>query len=625
MEKGYYVDPDADGWKPPWKAERDRRQDELRKELEVPCDDLDFAGDKRGFKSTNADVHPSHMLSNDSAGTMANSRQYKEGVARRKAFLEACADGATIPQALKQTGTRKGTYDAWRARWPLWALQLDQVRGVINVKSSLVRHVDFVDFRKRYFGYETYLHQLAIIKAIENTPPQGITMVLVPPEHGKTSVIEDWICYKIACNPNVRIGIVSEGQQHARKIMRRVKARMMSASAYVSDFGPFYFPDMAKSGKPWSADMMTVALATHDERDYTIVACGWRSAVAGSRWDYLLVDDIMSMKNLGQVKDVVDTFRQDFLTRPGTKGRTVITGTRVAVGDFYDVMKREENPITGEKVVTEVVELPALDVMTGESLCPEMWPVEALIRKRTIVGEEVWWRNYQQQPRANVLATFRPTDIEPALNEYLDSGVPLPGGIQILSLDPALGGGNVLTCLSYNATRIRIVDQVEDRNLARTEQIIARITDFVERYHPNTLVIEANAFQRGLGNDDRILALAAEFGFRVLPHLTGSGGFRKQDEIMGIARMATTFRKQVFEVPFSAQARPTIEPLLGQLYDWQPNIPTRNLVQDRVMSLWFGWLAAMAERKILGLVSDDWNRKGLPYKPMKVLTKGGYR
>ena len=271
-----------------------------------------------------------------------NLSQRARGEKNRRLFLVALeAQPASIKAICEQLGFAYATYVSWRGRFPEFRAQVDALRGVRLDQQVANYRGDFVTFRKAFFGFDTYAHMMRIIHAIEDSPAGGVTLILVPPEFGKTTLIEDFCNYKIALDPNIRITICSEGQPHARKIMRRVQARCIDPNKggeYIARFGPFYGTGQEKKGKLWSADFATVYKADHDERDYTIEARGWRSTVAGTHTDLLIVDDIQSARSFSMTDKMVEYFRQDFLTRPGKEGHTVIVGTRVGVGDFYETI-----------------------------------------------------------------------------------------------------------------------------------------------------------------------------------------------------------------------------------------------------------------------------------------------
>lgn len=328
---------------------------------------------------------------------------FGQGNARRDQFIELIKNGRSIQEACDEIGIQRTTYSRWRERWTDFRHSVDHAKTIrspdANRSSSKNPTIRFAEFRRYYFGFETYAHQQQMVESIEGSPPQSVTMILVPPEHGKTTLVEDWICYKLATEPNTRITIVSEGQPHARKILRRCQARLSDPMSKLwADYGPFYENGQERKGKPWSSDFFTVYKATHDEWDYSLECRGWRSAVAGTRTDYLIIDDVSSMKNHGQAAEIVATLRQDFFTRPGKEGHTIIVGTRVGANDVYEQLL-EATDFEGNPIVTSSVIRAAISEYDGRALCPEMWDLDQLKRKRAIVGETVWWRNYQQKPR----------------------------------------------------------------------------------------------------------------------------------------------------------------------------------------------------------------------------------
>jgi hypothetical protein len=146
--------------------------------------------------------------------------------------------------------------------------------------------------------------------------------------------------------------------------------------------------------------------------------------------------------------------------------------------------------------------------------------------------------------------------------------------------------------------------------LARTEDILNRIEEFAIRYGPQDLVVEINAFQRGLGRDDRMESLSGKYGFRVHEHTTTRN---KLDPVLGVGSMATSFLHNEISFPWADElTQSKLEPLLKELTAWRPNIPARLLTQDMVMSLWFGWLFWMTRKRVMRQDQTDWKRPGVP-------------
>lgn len=159
--------------------------------------------------------------------------------------------------------------------------------------------------------------------------------------------------------------------------------------------------------------------------------------------------------------------------------------------------------------------------------------------------------------------------------------------MRALGLDPALGGGNAIVCAEYGE-HLTILDCKTDYGLSRTEEQLEIVTRFVKAYRPSLVIVEFNSQQKGLGNDDRFKALAGLYGFRIQPHYTGVN--KRYDPVFSVASMDQDFAKGLIRIPYGDDyTRTRVEPLLGQLRSWRPDVQTKRLTQDLVMALWFVW------------------------------------
>lgn len=320
----------------------------------------------------------------------------------------------------------------------------------------------------------------------------------------------------------------------------------------------------------------------------------WNSQVYGARADTLIIDDIQEIRTIAQTDEMVKRIRGTFLNRVSRHGRTIIIGSRIGIGDVYE-------RLIDLDIVDNVVILPALD-SNGDALWPEMWPVHVLIGKdgnggiRKQSGEDIWWSAYQQNPRANELATFDENMIEASKDHKRNVGKIEAAGVVALGLDPALGGGNAITVAQYGLNELHLLDYEIRHNLARVEDILLRVEDYARRYKPVYVIVETNAMQKGLARDERMLDLARTYGFKLIEHQTGR---EKTDAVLiGIPAMAGSFLRREVRVPWGtsvAQAR--MMPLINELLSWRPNIAPKLLKQDGVMSLWFVWKHWMESKK----------------------------
>lgn len=537
-------------------------------------------------------------------GGLANSaRRTMEADQRRARVLELLRQGSTVRDALADVGVTDRTWRIWRKEHRQFRAATDAVRGMSEARDSGATDLSFIAWRKRYLNSDTTWFQAQIVEALQDDSLGGgtITLVLFPPEHGKTTTIEDFITWKFCVDKGYRVTYGSESQAHSRKALRRVRNRMEIDGPFpqlVADYGPFAPP--AKSwdhhgNQPWGQDFFDIHGRTKsDERDYSMVALGFGSQIAGSRTDLLVGDDLTSMRNNGQAAKLFETFRQDWLSRPGTKGRTVIIGTRVADGDLYDLMEDADLP---DKIVRfRAHDEGRIHHFGTPWLWPERYTEDEYAKMRKNVGEAAWARNYQQAPRLAGDSTFTDTmlsEVSLPMRSVLHPPAPDVKGI-IVSLDPGFG---VNACIAQGATgdRLDILGGRRDVGLSNTQQIFeaveqtyrdARGTSSVPWLH---LVIEDKAFQKGLIDDASLKELQKRYGFTVHGHQTG---INKYDETIGVPAMARDFLRQIITLP-GADDPETLR--FRQWFDeehvrWRPNKRGTQLVQDCVMASWFGWL-----------------------------------
>ena len=134
----------------------------------------------------------------------------ERGQKNREIFLEALAEHGTISKACSIAGVTRSAYDKWRQRIPDFAERADSARQSAHTSEKVSHDGNFQTFREEYFGHQSPWFHLKAIEAYENTPPGNITLILWPPEHGKTTLAEDYFCYKLATNPEFRITVGSE-------------------------------------------------------------------------------------------------------------------------------------------------------------------------------------------------------------------------------------------------------------------------------------------------------------------------------------------------------------------------------------------------------------------------------
>lgn len=601
---------------------------------------------------------------------------HKSSQARRKrqeAVIAAIRRGLTVKDACHEVGVTPTTYRNWRnnvhtdSEW--FRSQVDVARRNLAHARSTSPPTDLSDveeFRLYYFGYETFRHHRLIADALEDTPPDSYTLILMPPEAGKTTFLTDWTSQRLALRPTDRILVmneVAEASGTGGKMLAEVKLRMTDPNysnpwapqhripEYISTFGPFHDPTEDR-GKPWNSRFIKISQAGGGGGGYSLQVVSANSTnVYGTRAEILIGDDIQSISSYGtentgprNSRKLLEYLRSNFFTRitadtalPSEQpGRAVFIGTRVGKGDIYEQMI--ESGIVDQLIMVPALMDPenwgkradvppvpleikttddAFDAWVAEhwhphvqSFCPQTHPLERLARIRRRVGEQVWYRNYQQAPEQAEPASFSAELID--LVKVPKPARTVPGGyIPIMMLDPALGGGNAIMVAAYTDSKFRPIDCETRSDMRSNEDIFERLAHFMGLYRPTELVIETNAQQKSVARDSRLRDLAARSGCRITEHHTN---LNKVSVTFGVGAIPGAFQRGEIEIPYQGEAEQRLWlDFIEQLKSWRPNSDPKLVTQDLVMAFWFGWARWEELRQSMRTPSDGWNFDGTPW------------
>lgn len=539
---------------------------------------------------------------------------------RRKFLHHWPREGFDVNRACAKAAIAPATYRQWRSKVPGFTQAMEQLRadwaaGTASQIAAIEKGglAAFGPWRKRYLHRDSDPGHLMIAEAISNARPRRITLILAPPESGKTTTVEDYSTFRICRDPNIRITYVHQSDTFAKDVIGRIKGQLTNDQAYaelIARYGPFK-PE-TRDGE-WSANGFVVQGRTSTERGATMRGRGFYSKAQGIRADMLLIDDIQDIESINSTERILKVLRQTYFTRatsPSANANVavIMLGNRVDIGDIWEAVMEEP----GLRDLLDIVTIPA--IRDGESLFPSLYSTEDWSFKRAVVGEDVWFRNYVQSPRARVDATFRLDDMKACLSASREHrALTRPDDASwgvVTAVDPALSGGTAILTAAWNRHALMPIDATWRKGLSRMEEIYLLLADHCVRYHPSHVIFESNTLQKGLSRDERVEEMGREHGFRILEHHTGG---RKFDPTIGVGAIASSFIQRKVIIPADAEhidrCHPALEEWWAQMSAWRPDVPTKLLRQDLVMATWFAHI--FWRDRVRELVSEDadgWDR-----------------
>jgi hypothetical protein len=561
----------------------------------------------------------------------------------KRVILSAIAEGMTVEQAVSSAGRSIKSYEYYRRTDPVWKDKVDRTRLGLRGSSFIeqtLNDITFAQFRERFLKSKTFGHQQNLIDVIEGREPgwlhpsmkyeKGLAnnriLINIPPNHAKSmTVTVDYVTWKIVNNPNFRVLIVSQTQRLAADFLYAIKQRLTHPmyeelqQAYAAGVG---FKSKTAS---WQATRVTFGdeLRESSEKDPNIEAVGIGGQIYGKRADMILIDDAVTLSNANDFERQIKWLTQDVRSRLNPTGKLIVIGTRVSAVDLYKEL-RSQDRYPGGLVPWTYLAMPALlesnedpdkwvtlwpysdapfdgqeeSEKTEEGLYPR-WNGRNLYNERQAMDASTWALVYQQQDISDD-AIFDPVCVKGSIDGMRKAGRLVPGspghpkdlnGFSfVCGLDPAMVGDTAAVCYAVDRVSHKryIVDAIKITR-PTPAQIRQLITDWTNVYAPSEWIVERNAFQSFLTQDEGIRQFLASKGTVLREHHTGNN---KWDSGFGVASMSTLFgtkqqdgkhhRDNLIHLP--SDQTENIKSLIEQLITWSPTTKGKT---DMVMALWF--------------------------------------
>ena len=574
------------------------------------------------------------------------SKQIQLGHQKQK-FIEALKSGYTVKDACSIVGWKSDSnYKYHKSRDSDFKFECDKILSKRSVFSSPDKEdnvPDFPEFSEKFLGQRLFNHQLQWYDLLEGRAPRNMhpsqrydagdknfIVINTPPGHSKsTTITQNYVTWRIVKDPSVRIMVVSKTQGMAKKFLHAIQQRLTS-QRYADLIRAFAPPDgFDGPGSKWRADQIYVSGIDSGEKDPTVEAVGIGGHIYGARADLIILDDCVTLDNVGQVENQIDWIQQEVMSRVDTRGRMIVVGTRVAPVDLYTELLNPKRYPDEKSAWTYLSQPAVLDMAEDPADWVPLWPYSnqpilgdretppnedglfpkftgfELSKIRARVQPRTWAMVYMQQ-QVDEEAVFPAKDVQGCVD-----GVRYPGALHrsteggtvghmdkgsewyvIAGLDPAtISGYTACTILAYNRrTHKRRVVDVSNKRMT-PDALVNLIKEWTIRYEVDEWRVEKNAFQAFLTQSKEITQFMASRGVLLREHHTGSN---KWNADYGVAAMAMLFRgwedkNNMIELP--RKENEGVKALIEQLIVWIPDAP-RTQKTDCVMSLWFAELRA---------------------------------
>jgi hypothetical protein len=559
--------------------------------------------------------------------------------AAKERLLQLFQDGFSVADACIAINKSEKSYYYYLQSDPEFSRAIKLLRAVQQRKGHIAdedREISFEDFRTKYLNSATFNHQLNVIDLIENKTPRWVheamtyeaglpqyVLVNMPPEHAKSMTVSiDYITYRICTDPNIRIKVVSKTREMAKEFLYAVKQRLTSPS--YSELQRRYAPadGFKATSDKWTADAIYLERDS-GEKDPTLQALGIGGQIYGARADLIILDDTVTLSNANEYEKQIRWIQQEVLTRVGPTGKILVVGTRVDPIDLYREIRNPDRYPEGESPWTYLAMPAVLEFDDDPSKWVTLWPhsdrpwandmVEPgengfyprwdgtrLKQRRGLLDPKTWAMVYQQQDVQSE-SVFSPEAVRGSVNGMRACGTFIAGAAghpkettgfyTVCGLDPAMSGDTFGVVVSADrATKKRYLLDASRMPAPTPQRIRELIMSWTDKYKPQAWVIEKNAFQLFLTQDEAINGFLASRGVRLISHYTGNN---KMDLEYGVASLGPLFGQidqagkfikgtSLLELPRSDNEG--VKALIEQLITWSPG--TKNK-QDGPMALWF--------------------------------------
>ena len=232
---------------------------------------------------------------------------------KKRAYLKLRQAGVKSGVAAQEVGITPQGVSAWR-RSDAEFREADQRIRLVRLEDQPEANKnmpDFPEFCRKYLDTQLFNHHLQWLDLLEDREPRNLhpnqvyikgdnenILINTPPEHAKsTTITVNYVTYRICEDPNIRIIIVSQTQELAKRFLVAIKDRLAGQNLNYRKLQIDFAPDggFDKNSASWSANAIYVSSNLRDSGEATpsVQAIGINGQIYGNRADLVIMDDFL--------------------------------------------------------------------------------------------------------------------------------------------------------------------------------------------------------------------------------------------------------------------------------------------------------------------------------------------
>jgi hypothetical protein len=384
--------------------------------------------------------------------------------------------------------------------------QIQKAAEVLRAQKEQYYSSHFYEFNRDVLGWPDIYEPLhrEVCNFVQNNVKRKKLLILLPRGTFKSSIVTvGYTLWRIVNNPNDRVLIANATYPMAVSFLRQVKDHLAKNQALKDIYGDF---SNSENNAAWREDyviLKDIGKPTFRFRgkEPTVKASGAEANVTGSHYSVAILDDLVNRDNINtseQIKKIINFYKDTLDLVDPTDGhkQTILIGTTWHQADLYSWVMDPDNGIIDD---FEVMIKPAFtgECGEGELLFPERLGWKQLEELKRQQGPSHFAAQYMLDPVPADEAIFKAE-----FKHFIESDISSIPKNTFITVDPAISEKkeadySAMICVSVDKDNTWYVRDVW-RDKVNPKKLIDVIFSWDNKYHPNMIGVESNAFQNAL-------------------------------------------------------------------------------------------------------------------------------